>query len=430
MLLADGALTDTRVTNEADTLAARGHDVTIVMLGAVAGEERREGYAVRTIPALRLSIARRLLLAVISPWRWRLALAERLYARQRREAASGEGGSVAARAIPGRIDRWRFPIRLLFVRLHGILADAAFSYEAKRLRPDVVHAHDLITLRIANEIARQVGARVVYDAHELFPERGGIVDAERRFWRDQEAEEIRACDVVLTVNPLIADELKRRYAVRDVTVVHNAAPFADETAERAKSRMEIQQRLAAHVDCLLLYLGGLTPERGIEELITALSLLPPTFGLLMMGDGSSRPALEEHARGLGVHGRIAWLGMVPRADVPRIAAAADVGLVTQKSTGLNEHLCSPNRLSDYLNAGVALGVSDLPFLREFVARYGCGVTFAIEPAAIAAALEGLGGNRTRLEECRARSRAAAKEFNWENESLQLLAAYESLRKAS
>lgn len=437
MLLADAQLTDTRVTNEATALSRAGYDVTIVMIrmGREHEETCRDGFRVRMVPPLALGAAARLRLAATRPWQSRLARAEAVYLRQRTvtgsiaPVASGSGATPGAvRPMRLRSLRWLFPLRPVFEALHGIYGDAAFAHETRRLRPDVVHAHDTATLRVANHVARQIGASVVYDAHELFAEQGGLHSREAHYWRRIETTEVPAADLVLTVNEFLAEELVRRHRIDRVHVVHNAAPWTDHSTGRDDARAILGRRLPSATECILLYLGGLRPGRGVEELLSALALLPSRFGLVVMGDGSHRPVLEHHARAVGVDARVAWLGMVPRENVPPLAVGADIGLVTQKETALNERLCSPNRISDYLNAGLALGLSDLPFLRQFVTRHGCGITFEPTPEGIATALLRFDTEPDLLPTLRRRALVAARTFNWESESERLIAAYASLTR--
>src|SRR5207302_1712251 len=75
-------------------------------------------------------------------------------------------------------------------------------------RADVYHAHDLNNLEVAYRAAKASGAKLVYDAHELFPEMANRwVRLKRRAWRRLEGRLLPEADLAITVNELIAEEM-------------------------------------------------------------------------------------------------------------------------------------------------------------------------------------------------------------------------------
>ena len=64
-------------------------------------------------------------------------------------------------------------------------------------------------------------------------------------------------------------------------------------------------------DLLLLYQGGLNPERGLEECIQAVAMLPKTFKLVLIGDGRLKGYLEELVNHLQLEDRVFFFGQVP-----------------------------------------------------------------------------------------------------------------------
>jgi glycosyltransferase involved in cell wall biosynthesis len=454
MLTTDLDLIDTRIINQATTLTEAGYTVRLLMPSKTAGSysERVNGFEVcRVAPATH---TRRALLRVMAARSWRGAfrVVEEMYGEQlRRAAPAGGAGGADAPSPPvpsGRdgetappdgeatladVSRLRRAVyevgkkrRLTYSYL---LMEAPFARAAREFRPDVVHVHDLPLLRLGRMLAEESGAKLVYDAHEFYPYQYQD-DFLVRFWTERERADIHSPDLTMTVNSFIADILEKFYRTGRVQVVHNAAPYERHLERREESRAWLTRGARPPAGgrlCVLLYLGGLAEERGAFELVEMLSLLPDHYLLAIMGGGEVRGEIEERAARRGVAARMIFHGMLPREQVPGLVVGADVGLVTQKPVALCQINCSPNRLSDYVMAGLALALSDLPFLRRFVETYDCGALFdPTDPRSMAETVRDLFEDPARFDRLRRNSLEAAKEFNWDVEGGKFLRLYEGL----
>jgi glycosyltransferase involved in cell wall biosynthesis len=114
-------------------------------------------------------------------------------------------------------------------------------------------------------------------------------------------------------------------------------------------------------------------------------------------------AYKQLAEECGCGQRLFWLPPVPSSDVVLEARAADIGIWTLLSNvGLNFKLALPNKVFEYLAAGVPILVADLPEARKIVDRYQVGLPFDPEdPKAIAAAINRLADDPDALATCRA-----------------------------
>lgn len=302
----------------------------------------------------------------------------------------------------------------------------AIAAAALEVRPDVVHANDLDTLPAAIAIKRSTGARVVYDAHELYTElfdRPGagfleraLVAVQKLVLRCQEARLIRQADAVVTVNPFIAAELARRYRVRTPSVVMNA-PVAGVVEPLP---------LPDLARPILIYQGGLTRGRGLPELLEAFALTE-RGSLVLMGGGPLAAALSERAARPDLRGRVAVLDPVPTSDVVRAAASADIGLIPYLPGSLNNRLSSPNKLFDYLHAGLAIVATDLPFIADVLSRTGAGAVYdPYSTDSMVRTIRSVADDAPRREAMRSAARAAAADYTWEGEVTHLIGAYRQL----
>jgi glycosyltransferase involved in cell wall biosynthesis len=84
----------------------------------------------------------------------------------------------------------------------------------------------------------------------------------------------------------------------------------------------------------LLFVGRLTPQKGLEHLLHALSTMKTQASLDIVGDGPSRASLEELAKELGVQTRVRWHGQVAQSELPRLYQSAAALVVPSAEEGL------------------------------------------------------------------------------------------------
>lgn len=401
MIVKNGYVADARVRKEVRSLTAAGHAVTILALEDPDVPQRTDldGATVHYISRDWLS-------------------------RRRRPPASP--GKTIVKPAGGAARGPRRPDRPWIGALHRPLADRDFRRRCRaalrRLPADVYHAHDLPVLAAAAYGARHHGALFVYDSHELYTEAHGLSWLERWNLRRAERRLAPRADQIITVSQSIADELSRRYRVTSPIVVRNCPPRMEPRGDR---RLREATNLGTEVP-LVLYLGGLTGNRGLPELVDAVASLPRVH-LALLGGGPLLSSLQEQARRRNASDRIHFLPPVPYGELLPWASSADVGVVPYKPTNLNHVYASPNKLFEYLGAGLAVATSDLPELRRVVVEHDVGELFDPErPQDIARALRTLLEDPARLAKARRNARRAALRLNWEHESEKLLQVYHRL----
>jgi glycosyltransferase involved in cell wall biosynthesis len=175
---------------------------------------------------------------------------------------------------------------------------------------------------------------------------------------------------------------------------------------------------------VVLYQGGFAPHRGLETLVRSAHGLERGV-VVLMGWGQ----VEEELRGLiareGLEDRVRIVPPVPPGEIVARAAEASVGVIPYEPVGLNNTYTTPNKLFDYMAAGLPVAASRLPELTRFVEQGEMGLTFHPgDPAALAAALNAILADPERYERMRERSREAGRRYTWERESAKLLALYE------
>jgi glycosyltransferase involved in cell wall biosynthesis len=314
---------------------------------------------------------------------------------------------------------WRYLLSADEV-VRNLLLPSALQQQA-----DIVVAHDLPTLPAAAAAAERLGAKLVYDSHELYCEQE-LEPRLRRLWREIERRYIQLCDAVITVNPSVARELQSRYGLALVHVVQNAVPYA---AKPEKSRL-LHEVFA--LDCaaaILLFQGGLLAGRHLETLVEAMRFVAaPSIHLVFLGDGPLCERLRWHCVRHSVAERVHFHPAVPQRELLRYTASADLGIIPYQATCLNNRYCTPNKLFEYVVAGLPMIATDLPELRRLIVGNGIGIVADTgSPQGIARALDGLLAEPMQLKAMQAQVLEARRRLNWEAESKVLVEVFRGLR---
>ena len=237
-----------------------------------------------------------------------------------------------------------------------------------RTKADIVWANDTDTLAACTLAAKLKGKKLVMDAHELFPEVPELIGRERvkRVWEWIERMMMPRCDALLTVCQSIADYYNERYGV-EMVVVRNVR-----RVESGEWRVENGERRAGSGKLkMLLYQGAVNKGRGVDWAIDALEWLEDCR-LVVAGGGDLLEEMKAYAAKKPWAERIAFMGRLMPEELERVTRKADVGLVMLEDMGLSYHFALPNRIGDFVAAGVPMVVSDLPEMSRVVREFGVG----------------------------------------------------------
>ncbi|MGA3058017.1 MAG: glycosyltransferase [Candidatus Limnocylindrales bacterium] len=291
---------------------------------------------------------------------------------------------------------------------------------------DVWHGHDLLGLLTASALQRRHGGGLVHDSHELFLEAGSaarLPSPARRLLFRMERGASRKADAVITVNESIAEELRRRYGVRPLVVMNCPLLGPARKTGKLRDHLELGSRP------VVLFHGGLSSGRGVEQLVDSLPLLPAEAAVVLLGYGDLSAPYSALAAQESYRGRLFVVPAVPIADLPNWVCDADVGVIAFQPVDRNNVLGTPNKLFEYLEAGVPMVVSDFPEMRRLVTETGAGIARDTSTAAsLAAAIRELLDEPKSLHRSRKRSarHAAESTYNWGVQSGRLVKTYSRL----
>lgn len=430
MFVLNPCTNDARVLKEAATLGEAGYDVKVIAIiskDAPQFEEKKKSFTIYRVQPRSF-----------------LFYVNKIAQRSRRDSAAApvtnsnskkNGLAESDQISPKRYNNfWRIVknrIREFLRKFHQGKTYISYWLKAKKLavslKADIYHAHDLNTLIPAYWAAKKTHAKTVYDSHELFTEIQTWGRVERYFYKKLEAFIIKRVDKVITINNSIAGELMKRYHIEYPKVIVNCPPPLKRGVSNAYDSVLRNAAGIARDKRLVLYQGGFTQYRGLEELIEAFTHLDESFCLVFMGYGKIRDELEVLVYSKGLNNSIKFLPAVPQEELLKYTSSADLGVIPYKPVSLNNYYTLPNKLFEYINAGIPIIASDLPELRRIIKEYDIGYLFdPYKSESIADAIKYVFSDKKRYDTIKANTTKAASEYNWNNESKKLLECYRLL----
>lgn len=374
---------DVRTEKVCLALTAAGHRVTIVARNRKWSPER-EQLAEGLVHRMR-------------PWRW------------------------AGRSLDGSLG---FPA-FFSPRWSALVNDAV-----REAKADLIIVRDLPLCPTAVAAGRKHGVPVALDMAENYPalmrdrqlgSRNVVVDFFARNPKLTEMVEhysIAHVDWTFTV----VEESSRRLESlgadpRKLSVVSNTPP-------RARAEQHHISTRAASATITVAYLGLLEVARGIGELVDAMKILRADHGdrfrAIIVGGGRDAELFCTRAGEAGLDSSVKFLGLLPHADALAAIAAADIGIIPHHATELWNSTI-PNKLFDYMAAGLPVVSSDTTPCARIIAETKCGEVFrsgdarsmanAIARVAEPSALAAMGA---------AGRRAVTERYNWESDTATLL----------
>jgi glycosyltransferase involved in cell wall biosynthesis len=380
MLLENEFLRDPRVEKEVETLYKAGHQIIVAAIttSGLPGEEKRSNCIV-----LRKYISK-----------------------------FTNKSSVGALKFPFYFNFWRKFIR-------EIIKTNSF---------DVIHIHDLPLSRLGVELKSTQRIKLVLDLHENWPALleisshtntfPGKLLSSKKQWRSYEKENIGQADAIITV----VDEMKKRISQAGINqnkiIILENTPGVNSVSDLKYDRDEKY--------FTLLYVGGISYHRGLQYVIDGLKLLATEIPirLWIAGKGKYSAILKEQVKRLSIEDRVEFLGLLTREKTEALMKKSDLGMIPHVRSEQSDN-SSPNKLFEYMAAGLPILASDCISVKRIVNETQSGLTYIYDsPQDFANVVKDLYHNRAKSGIFADNGKKAIREkYNWELGSEALLKLY-------
>jgi glycosyltransferase involved in cell wall biosynthesis len=293
---------------------------------------------------------------------------------------------------------------------------------AFQLECDLYHFHDPELIPTGLHLKRK-GKIVVFDAHEdltlqLLSKPYLNLFSRRLFsilFGVFESFTCRHFDAIVTATPSIRDKfLKMNQLVIDI----NNYPFPDELKSEKNTESEKKSQIC--------FIGGITAIRGIKELILAMESVKSDVRLVIGGEFSENE-FSVQLNSMPGWKKVTELGFIDRNEVRDVMQESIAGMVTFLPVP-NHINAQPNKMFEYMSAGIPVIASDFPLWREIIIDNHCGLCVNPEdPSSIASAIDFLATHPDEAKRMGMNGKAAVKaKYHWGSEEIKLISLYNRL----
>jgi glycosyltransferase involved in cell wall biosynthesis len=299
--------------------------------------------------------------------------------------------------------------------------------EALKQDADVYHFHDPELIPVGLLLQAQ-GKKVIYDLHEDYPKgvlsKSYLPEWSRRgiSWMIAGLEQAacRRFSALVAVTPSIA----ARFAPvnRRTVVVYNYPEVKDLILAHPSPPWHARKQA-------VVYTGGIQVLRGIREMVAAMELLPESLGATLELVGPFVPGEVPYDELTSRPGwaRVRPYGLVDQPTTFRVLYQSRAGLALYHRIP-NQLESLPQKIFEYMGAGLPVIASDVPLWRRIISEGGCGIVVdPRDPRAIARAIQYLLENPAEAEAMGQRGRAAILDhYNWDVQAQELVNLYKNL----
>jgi len=258
---------------------------------------------------------------------------------------------------------------------------------------------------------------IVYDSHEYFTATPELVNRPKvqRIWKCIEKTIVPKLKSCITVNGSIANLFEQEYHI-PFRIVRNIP------RRRAGIRIPARAELGLPADkkIVLLQGSGINIQRGAEEAVEAMQYIDNVL-LMIVGGGDVLPILKKEVNEMQLQKKVKFISRQTPENLFGYTANADLGLTIDKDTNINYRFSLPNKLFDYIYAGVPVLATPLVELKKIIEQYQIGDFIDNhDPKHIAYKIKSMLQDESHLALYRKNTQKAAAEMNWETERNTLI----------
>lgn len=283
-------------------------------------------------------------------------------------------------------------------------------FKSKYFKPDIVHVNDLNTLLSGVMFKIFCGSKLIYDSHELWVD---MIYAHplciRKAITWYEKFLIQYADEVITVNNLIAKELVERYGILTPHVVMNV-PYLQSV------------NLEPHTGVKVIYQGKYDSDRYLENVVRGAQYFLPGITLTMRGVGDYGETLKKCVQSNNVE----FIPPVTMDKLVQSLSGFDIGVATGAyKQGKNGEFASPNKMFEYMMAGLAVVGNTSPVIQYMITTSDSGIVFdGGNPKDFARAINEIASDTVRMNEMKRNGIVYTTEhYCWEKEQAKLITVY-------
>ncbi len=280
---------------------------------------------------------------------------------------------------------------------------------------DIYVAEDVYTLPVVTIIAKGRGKKLYYNSREFYTSIGGLAEKSsvQKLIAAIEKFFIRYVDVVTVTGEMDKEFIRKLYHPKEIIVIRNIPRKTDVKSEEI---IDLRQRFnIPEKSVILIYQGMLQKGRGIYQSIEAVKKIN-NAALILIGYGPDEKKIKNLIEENNLQDKVFLTGAIEHKKLLQYTAATDIGLTLIENISTSYYYALPNKLFEYLNAGLCVLASPLPQMKHIVEKYRVGEIVEPENSEeLTGAIIKLANNRELLNQYKTNALSSREELNWENE---------------
>lgn len=240
----------------------------------------------------------------------------------------------------------------------------------KKIKPDIIHCNDLDTLYGGYLYKKfSSNSKIVYDSHELYPE--SQLGLKKFIWNVIERRLIKVVDEFILPEVNRSKYFKQKYGLNSINIIEN---FPEKIRLENTNYIELSEPKTKGKQ-KILYIGRIAKDRGAEEIVKAMMLIPEEFILIFIGTTfyNFKEKFLKFIRSQRLTDRIFIFDPVKNSDVIKYINSSDYGLVFYNDTNINNYYCASNKLFEFILCKKYLITNNYPGLIEVVEKNNYGI---------------------------------------------------------
>ena len=285
--------------------------------------------------------------------------------------------------------------------------------ELKKTDSSIYIAEDIFTLPVVTFIAKMKKAKLYYNSREFYSFLAGLRNKPKTqsIIRMLENFFIKKVDKVFVTGDGDAEFLQEYYGINNTVVIRNL-PLKQKATEPKDFRKMLN---ISESSTILLYQGVILEGRGFEPLLNVMTKIK-NCDLVVLGTGVFQAKYEKLAVELGLKKRVHFLGNIDQSELINYTSGADLGIALIENISKSYYYALPNKLFEYIMAGLPVLISNLPQMKKIVNDYEVGEVVDLENIdEVETILKEFIANQTKLYNFRKNTIVAAEELNWQKE---------------
>ncbi|WP_297983880.1 glycosyltransferase [uncultured Chryseobacterium sp.] len=276
----------------------------------------------------------------------------------------------------------------------------------------ILLANDLDSLLPNYLVSKKLGIPLVFDSHEIFTEMPSVQGRfTQKIWRFLERKLVPKLKYMMSASESYSKWFAETYHIQKPITVQNFP-----------RKVFFEKKFTENKPKIIFYQGAVNPSRGLDKMIPVMKNIENAV-FWIAGDGPKKEEYIALTKNLGLEEKVKFLGNIESEKLREITTKADVGLSIEENNGLSYYYSLPNKVSDYIQAGVPVLTTNYPETSKIINQYKVGaiINNHSEDELVSKVSEILNNGKEFYAE---NLRKAASELCWENEEQKIISLFD------